>query len=85
MNEATNWIREARKIAGLTTTQLGAAVGVSNASISQIETGRSTPSVPILYRISVALNDNELAEVLAPFVSDSGRTLYSHPVTRKGN
>lgn len=48
-------IREARKKAGLTTTVLAQQAGVSQAFLSHLETGRSTPSIATLYRLAAAL------------------------------
>jgi len=49
-------VREARINAGLTSTALGAASGMSKSAISAIETGRSNPTVDTLERIAAALN-----------------------------
>lgn len=48
-------LREARVAKGLSLRALGDAVGVSASMISQIETGRSRPSVSTLYAITTAL------------------------------
>ncbi|MBP2472226.1 DNA-binding XRE family transcriptional regulator/quercetin dioxygenase-like cupin family protein [Crossiella equi] len=49
-------IREARKRAGLTATELASATGLSQAFLSHLETGRSAPSIATLYRLAEALD-----------------------------
>lgn len=48
-------LREARAARGMSVRALGEAVGVSASMISQIETGKSRPSVSTLYAITTAL------------------------------
>ena len=48
-------MRELRQKKGLTTTQLGDRVGVSNAMITRIETGTKDPSIALLKVIADAL------------------------------
>lgn len=48
-------MRELRQQKGLTTTQLGDLVGVSNVMISRIETGTKEPSIGLLKAIADAL------------------------------
>ena len=48
-------MRELRQKKGLTTTQLGDMVGVSNAMITRIETGTKEPSIALLKVIADAL------------------------------
>lgn len=48
-------MRELRQKKGLTTTQLGDMVGVSNAMITRIETGTKDPSIALLKVIADAL------------------------------
>lgn len=48
-------IRARRTDLGLTTTQLGAAVGVSRSLISQVERGHASPSITTLRGIAAAL------------------------------
>jgi transcriptional regulator with XRE-family HTH domain len=48
-------LREARVARGMSVRALGEAVGVSASMISQIETGRSRPSVSTLYALTTAL------------------------------
>lgn len=46
-------LRDARSVVGLTLRQVEEAVGVSNAYLSQLETGKITkPSVNVLYKLS---------------------------------
>ncbi len=51
---ATN-LRDKRKARGLSLDQLAAASGVSRAALSQIETGKSNPSLGVLWKIAVGL------------------------------
>jgi transcriptional regulator with XRE-family HTH domain len=46
-----NWIKESRKSAGLTQTQLGESVGVSKQNVSHWESHKHEPSVTQLVRI----------------------------------
>ncbi len=48
-------IRQVRKEKNLTMRQLSNRIGLSTSLISQIERGESSPSIPTLYKISVAL------------------------------
>ncbi len=48
-------LRRARKLKGLSLAGLSAASGVSRAMLSQVELGRSTPTVNLLWRIARAL------------------------------
>jgi len=48
-------VRAVRKEKHLTMRQLSTRIGLSSSLISQIERGESSPSVPTLYKISVAL------------------------------
>lgn len=48
-------IRVIRKEKSLTMRQLSKRIGVSTSLISQIERGESSPSIPTLYKVSVAL------------------------------
>ena len=78
-------IRVLRREQGLTLVQLAAATGLSQPFLSQLELGRSRPSMRSLYRIAEALGTTQqallgLAEAAstAPFTGDgsaSGRLL----------
>jgi len=48
-------LHEKRKTRALSLDQLAAASGVSRAALSQIETGRSNPSLGVLWKIAVGL------------------------------
>ncbi len=48
-------IRHERKELNLTLRQLSKRIGLSTSLISQIERGESSPSIPTLYKVSVAL------------------------------
>jgi transcriptional regulator with XRE-family HTH domain len=48
-------LRRARTAAGLTTRRLAAVTGVSQAMISTIENGRTTPSIATLFKLADAL------------------------------
>jgi transcriptional regulator with XRE-family HTH domain len=61
---------EARKAAGLSARQLAAQIDVSPSLISQIERGRSTPSVSTLYAIVTAL-DISMDELFADASGDA--------------
>jgi DNA-binding XRE family transcriptional regulator/quercetin dioxygenase-like cupin family protein len=60
-------LREARVARGMSVRALGEAVGVSASMISQIETGKSRPSVSTLYAITTAL-EVSVEELFAPIV-----------------
>src|SRR3954471_12198850 len=48
-------LREKRKLRGLSLDQLAVSSGVSRAALSQIETGKSNPSLSVLWKIAVGL------------------------------
>lgn len=56
MNDLGKIIRDYRKRSGITATQLAEKIGVSQGTISHIETGRRSPSVDLIHRIAEALN-----------------------------
>ena len=58
-------LREARAARGMSVRALGEAVGVSASMISQIETGKSRPSVSTLYAITTAL-EISVEDLFAP-------------------
>jgi len=64
-------IREERASRGVTVRGLARDIGVSASLISQIETGRSQPSVSTLYAIVTALGIS-IEDLFAPGVSDGG-------------
>ena len=73
-------IREARLRSGLSLRSLAAEVGVSASMISQIENGKSQPSVSTLYAITTALGisiqdvfDRALLETGEQAVGETGR------------
>lgn len=47
-------LRRYRRDAGLTLEALSARLGISKASLSRVETGRQTPSLALLQRITAA-------------------------------
>lgn len=51
-------IRHARRVAGLTLTQVAAQADCSESLVSKIENGQATPSLAMLHRIAVALDTN---------------------------
>jgi transcriptional regulator with XRE-family HTH domain len=55
MTELAKNLHNCRKNAGMTTTELGDRVGVSQAMISHYETNRKTPSVQTLERLATEL------------------------------
>lgn len=57
-------IRRARRRRALTLDQMAAASGVSKGMLSQVEAGKSTPTITLLYRIALALDlpPSELVE-----------------------
>ncbi len=62
-------LRERRRELGRTLAEVAAAAGVSNGYLSAIEKGGSLPSLPVLARLSHAL-DVPLAEVLRTSASE---------------
>lgn len=51
-------IRHARRVAGLTLTQVASKAHCSESLVSKIENGQATPSLAMLHRIAVALATN---------------------------
>lgn len=58
-------IKERRSKLGLTQTDLAEKLGVESETISRIERGISTPSLPMLEEVAEALNSG-IAELLSP-------------------
>ena len=50
-----NKVGEVRKCLGLSQEELARDAGISRVYLSKIETGRSTPTYPIVYRLSKRL------------------------------
>ncbi len=88
-------LRAARTARGLSLRELAGRLGVSPSLISQIETGRSNPSVSTLYAIAAELdvsldellfNDRRPAEavpaVARPDAPAGGASTAAHPVQR---
>ena len=61
-------LRAARKLAGLTLRELAGRLGVSPSLLSQIENGKSQPSVATLYALarSLGISIDHLFEVREP-------------------
>lgn len=74
-------LREARVAKGMSLRALGDAVGVSASMISQIETGRSRPSVSTLYAITTAL-EISIEDLFTPPAEhgDAGHDVPGHSV-----
>jgi len=70
-------IRHARRVAGLTLTQVALKAQCSESLISKIENGQATPSLAMLHRIAAALATN-IATLSAEDVPAAG------PVLRQG-
>jgi XRE family transcriptional regulator, regulator of sulfur utilization len=70
-------LRERRKQRGLSLDQLAVASGVSRAALSQIETGKSNPSLSVLWKIAVGLE--------IPFAELLGETAPSVNLLRRGD
>jgi transcriptional regulator with XRE-family HTH domain len=73
---ATN-LRDKRKVRALSLDQLAAASGVSRAALSQIETGKSNPSLGVLWKIAVGLG--------IPFAELLGSGTAAAMVLRRGD
>jgi repressor LexA len=61
-------IKKARKLAGLTTTQLAERVGVNQSSISRIESGKTDPDRTTLIRLAQELKSHFGIAWLRPYV-----------------
>jgi transcriptional regulator with XRE-family HTH domain len=64
-----------RRAAGLTQADLAARIGTKQSSISKIESGRVTPTLPVLERIALATG--------SPIVITLGETPASNPDERR--
>ncbi|MGE5267333.1 MAG: helix-turn-helix domain-containing protein [Deltaproteobacteria bacterium] len=69
-------LREARRSRGYSLDTLAAASGVSRAMLGQIETGKSVPTITVLWKVAAALG-----VPVAQFIADPDETLYT--VTRR--
>jgi ribosome-binding protein aMBF1 (putative translation factor) len=58
-------VRERRLALGLTQTELAARAGMAQPALSRLEAGGGVPTIPVLERISAALNA-ELIVTIAP-------------------
>lgn len=54
---------------GVSLRSVAREVGLDPTHLSRIERGDSQPTVNVLYRLAVALNQDDLAEQLQPYVS----------------
>lgn len=79
-------IREERLKRGLSLRGLARAVGVSASLVSQIETGKSQPSVSTLYAITSALGISvqDVFEAAASSATELDTTLVGHAVGETG-
>ena len=55
MDDTKITIREARKNAGVTQDELAREVGVTQGAVTQWETGRAAPSLPMFIKVAQAL------------------------------
>lgn len=58
-------VRERRLVLGLTQTELAARAGMTQPALSRLEAGGAVPTIPVLERISAALNA-DLIVTIAP-------------------
>jgi DNA-binding XRE family transcriptional regulator len=58
-------VRERRVALGLSQTELAARAGMTQPALSRLEAGGSVPTIPVLERISAAL-DAELVVTISP-------------------
>lgn len=70
-------IRHARRMVGMTLTQLAGKAGCSESMISKVENAQAAPSLAMLHRIAVALESN-----IAALTSEDSPT--ASPVMRQG-
>lgn len=56
--ELGNLVREIRKAAGLSQTQLAAAMGTSQGAITRLESGNGSPTLETLRKVADATNTN---------------------------
>ncbi len=68
-------LKEIRKQKSLNLTEVATKSGITAGLLSRIENFRTIPSLPVLYKISVALNE-PLHEIVKP-VSDDADELYN--------
>jgi ribosome-binding protein aMBF1 (putative translation factor) len=61
-------VRERRVALELTQTELAARAGMTQPALSRLEAGGSVPTIPVLERLSVAL-DAELVVTITPHVA----------------
>lgn len=69
-------LREVRRAQGYSLDTLAAASGVSRAMLGQIETGKSVPTITVLWKVATALG-----VPVAQFITDSDEALYT--ITRR--
>lgn len=68
-------LRAVREAKGLSLEAVADAAGIHKGYLSRVEQGIKVPSVPVLHRLAEALELDELAALLAPYVNASGRSL----------
>lgn len=78
-------LRHARRVAGLTLTQVAAKAGCSESLVSKLENAQATPSLAMLHRIAVALDSN-IASLTAEDSPAAGPVLRAgeRPVIKTG-
>ena len=63
-------VRERRLVLGLSQVELAALAGMTQPALSRLEAGGVVPTIPLLERISAAL-DADLIEEMSPTLPDS--------------
>ena len=81
MKTLTQLIAEQRELQGLTQAQLAVLAGINQAHISRIESGKSKPTIPTVFRICKALGVDPilLADLLAAEFRQYAATHFTNP------
>lgn len=81
IDSAGSLVREARRRAGMTQTQLAERAGVTQSVVSAYEAGRREPSLPVLLRL-IAATGHALDGALVPMAA-AGAAPLSGPLGRR--
>ncbi|MGL4773970.1 MAG: helix-turn-helix domain-containing protein [Clostridium sp.] len=83
MKNLGRMVKKKRKEKNLTQLEVGEIAGISNSYISDIENGRTNPSIKSLVKICKALEIEDLSEIMMSIYVKKRKTAKNHSGTVK--